>query len=64
MVVNYGGYVLSWMDQPRSVVKPFFVHPLINCDSEVVNLFYFISSSFLFDFLFYINGYSGNVFGL
>lgn len=61
MVVNYGGYVLFWLDQPRSVVKPFFVHPLINCDSDVVDFIYFI---YFFDFLFSINGYSGNVFGL
>lgn len=42
MVVNYGGNVLSYVDQHRSVVKPFFVHPLIYCDSEVVIFIYFI----------------------
>lgn len=42
MVVNYGGNVLSYMDELRSVVEPSFVHPLINCNSEVVIFIYFI----------------------
>lgn len=61
LVVNYGGNVLTKMGQQRSIVKSYFVHLLINRNSEVVN---FVYSIYFSDFWFYLYGYSDNVFGL